>query len=56
MNFKQSDLVDQLNRGVTTDICKLCGAKIGDLGIHLKWHNELDRVLKRLIQVSHGIR
>ncbi|USL89128.1 hypothetical protein SEA_CASSEROLE_46 [Arthrobacter phage Casserole] len=56
MDFKENDLVDELSRGVKTDVCKLCGAKIGDLDQHRQWHNKLDQTLKRLVQVSHGIR
>jgi hypothetical protein len=52
--FKVNDLVDEIGRGVKTDSCKLCGAKIADLIQHLNWHNKLDTVLKSLLTPLGG--
>lgn len=49
MVIKERHLVDDLNRGAKTDSCKLCGVKITSLARHLKWHNDLEGMLKRLI-------
>lgn len=43
LQVKEKDLVDEINRGVKTDSCKLCGCKITDLALHVKWHNLLGK-------------
>lgn len=39
LQVKEKDLVDTIGRGVKTKTCKLCGLIIGDLEVHIKWHN-----------------
>ena len=48
--FKQSDMVDEIGRGVLVPKCKICGAQIADIPQHLQWHNVLNSVLQGLLQ------